>query len=402
MPPLPPAPLKGVPKVTAAPQPLAVAAALATAPAHPPAQIVPPLVMPPLPAIPPRNPWMTVRNPSAQMVQDQYVDRRLEELEAERKAGRKDALKVLETLLLQNPKYLKFKKIPSKELMRVYTAIERNLRTADLTINFQVSSWFGTENPYNTYAQMYQRAVVDGQMMVQANEVNPDAKMRVQVDNQVTFPSQWQGVQSPAGRGLSPGRQGVDRIMNQMDTGQAMPKPMAGPNPDLAYMAANKHFNPNAKQIFLGLNYGRRPHGSTTTYGNSYFVLKNGLKARCLYYPGDTFLQQGQSGHAGSLQVAYDNLGAILGRDSASISGSFRLHLSRQILESCLEGKILRDSASMNDVLEAHYFGELRFSEHVDYMVISPQGIYKGAWPGIVDNARKFAEKQGIKIYQTN
>ncbi len=54
-------------------------------------------------------------------------------------------------------------------------------------------------------------------------------------------------------------------------------------------------------------------------------------------------------------------------------------------------------------LIEAHHFGELKFREHADYMVISPEGLAdRSLWPTIVKNARKFAEKQGIRIYQTD
>ncbi len=391
LPQLPQTPLKGAPKVGApAPQQIAAPVVLAQAPPLPPPQLVIPPVMPPLPPTPPANPWSAARNPSANMVQQQYVDLRLEELEAERKPGRKQALDALARILLQQPRYLQHKKIPFKELMRVYTGIERNLQTADLTINFKAGAWFNTENPDDTYGQMYQRAMDGGRMLLQSTDLN-DAEDRAAIDNRVTFPSNWHGIQTPQQRGLSPARQGAERIMRQMNTGALSPSAL---KPG-AFEASNPNFNPHTKQIFMGLNYGRRPHGSATSYGKSYFVCNSSLKSRCLYYAGDTFLQKTSANHAGGLQVSFDNLGALLGKTENT-------YLMQPLLDSCFDGKILRSASADKELIEAHHFGELRFREHVDFMVISPQDVQPRMWPDVVENARKFASKHGIQLYQTN
>ena len=395
MPPLPPRPLTPAPKVGA---PID----LDYAPPHPPAILVMPPVMPPLPALPPTPPprpgWTAARNPSAQMVQQQYVQLRLEELAADRKPGMKASLARLNDILLREPKFHKYKKIPSKELLRIYEQIERNLQSADLTINFEVNAWFCDENDSDTYTQMYQRALVNGKMQLQSTGGN-DARDRAAVDSQVTFPSNWQGAQTAPRRGLAPTRQGPDRIMRQMDTGELKPSSEKRG----AWEAGNKYFNANTKQIFIGLNYGRRPHGSTTRWGHSYFVLKNSLKPGCFYYPGDTFDQKGTSNHAGNLQTPFDNLGAILGRSYATPTGeSPRGHLSDDIVEGCYRGKILADTGYMASLIEAHHFGELRFSEHVEYMVISSREGLESNWPIYAENARKFAKKHGFRLFRTN
>jgi hypothetical protein len=54
-------------------------------------------------------------------------------------------------------------------------------------------------------------------------------------------------------------------------------------------------------------------------------------------------------------------------------------------------------------LVEAHHFGELIFGEHVGYMVISPKGISSpDLWPRIVENAGKFAQRNKIKLFQTD
>jgi hypothetical protein len=396
MPPLPQTPLSGAPKVGApAPAPLAAPALLAPPPIVR-CFFVPPPNLPALPPAPPPKPtWMAVRNPSAHNVQQQYVDQRLEELEAERRPGMNQSLKVLNGLLTSQPRYAG-KKIPRKELERIYEALERNLQSAELTINFDAASFFGDENDSETYTQMYQQAVKNGRMELRSTQLN-NAQDRARVDDQVTFPANWQGVQTPQRRGLSPGRQGADRIMRQMDTGGLVPSAST----QFAYNASNKYFNPDTKQLFTALNFGRRPHGSLAYWGYSYFALKSELKPRCFYYPGDTFEQKDKPHCANALQVPYDNLGAILGKSDATSTGRYHRYLNSEIVKACVEGQILRDAGIATGSIEAHFFGELRFSEHVDYMVISPTQIMNRlAWPRLVENARKFAAKHGFKLYQ--
>ncbi len=389
----------------APPQPPA-AVALPYAPMKVSALPVPPPIMPPLPATPQQpaaTVWMTRSNPSDHLVQQQYLETRLEELEARRKIGREAALEVLKEMLQQKlPFNLKLNP-PFKELMRVYNAIERNLQSADLTINFMCETWFSNENPYDTYTQMYQRAV-EGQTMVLRDTAQNQADLRAMVDNAITFPKSWQGTQAPpVQRGLMPGRQSPDRIQRQMDTGAL--KSIQKPGEKLgAFLAGNKHFNPNTKQVFLALNYGRRRYGSAFNYGYSHFVAKASLKAKCLYYAQDTFGYAKKTAKgkrirvdAGAIQFSYDNLGALLYANGDP-------YLQEAIFDSCYKGRVLEDPISTvcsKYLVEAHHFGELNFREHVDYMVISPRGLSDLAlWPRIVENANTFCRRNGIKLYQ--
>lgn len=388
-------------RMPTAPPPVPPSVALPYAPMRVRAVPVMPPQMPPLPATP--GPvWLAKTNPSAHLVQQQFIETRLEELEANRKPGRQAALEVLEELLLA--KWPQHKKIRFKELMRVYSEIERNLQSADLTINFMCETWFTTPNNYDTYSQMYQRAV-EGQTMVLRDTDKNQADLRAMVDNAVTFPKSWQGAEAPAQRGLMPGRQSPDRIQRQMDTGNMIsvkqPGEMLG-----AFLAGNKHFNPNTKQVFLGLNYGRRQFGSAINYGYSHFVAKPALKTKCLYFAQDTFKYAKKTPKgkrirvdAAAIQFSHDNLGALL-------YGNGDAHLQEAIFESCYEGRILKDPLSTvcsSYLVEAHHFGEFNFRDHVDCMVISPQGLSDlSLWPQIVENANTFCKRNGVKLYQTS
>lgn len=384
---------------------------------------VPPPQMPPLPALPPKVPlggmprlpekpgtWQSARNPSTHLVQKQYVDTRLKELKASAGHSIAGALFVIEQMLLEKipePKRPRF--IPTNELQRVYKAIEQNLQSADLTINFGAASWFAKPNTYDTYTQMYERAMQSNQMVLMDTAQN-QADTRAGVDNNVTFPKAWQNAAAPV-RGLRPGLVHPSHIQKQMDTG-ALNDVRRKPKDLAAWMASNQHFNPHTKQVFWGLNYGRRPHGSATNYGSSYFVGKADLKARCLYYSKDTFHTGttpnpanvavpliNQNVDASTLQIPFSNLGAIIGQEGS--------HIRKAIFESCYEGQVLKDitvkSLNADYLLEAHHFGEVTFRQHVEYMVISQEGLTddeKDLWPTIVANATTFTKRNGIPLFR--
>jgi hypothetical protein len=415
LPPLParpgaPAPA-GVGKIGVRGVPLAAPAQLSMPPLPmPPVRVTPPVLPPARPgAAAPGNHWQRAAGPSAGMVQKQYVELRLKELVAEAGAAKAAALVQIEQLLLEKlPPAQQQQKIPAKELQRVYAAIERNLQAADLTINFDAVSWFREENTYDTYTQMYERAVQGGRMKLATNAFN-DPVDRARNDNRISFPTNWSNGQAPAthrgnlapGQNMRPGAQSGDRIRTQMDTGN-LNRTAPGAK---TFEASNAHFNPKTKQIFMGLNYGRRPHGSAVDYGASFFVMKGELKNTCFYYGGDTILQGGGSGNANTLQVPYTQLASIIGK---SQPGDFVLRPA--IFQSCYEGRRLPDPDGPHVkflLLEGHYFGELAFRKHVDHMILSPKlhieaGTYsQDLWATVVQNATTFAKRHGFKVYQT-
>jgi hypothetical protein len=406
-----PAPLIGARKLgMSAPQPLAAPAALMTAPkAPPPMRVVPPM-LPSLASAPYHQPWGGARGPTAALVQQQYVDTRVDEIARNAKPGKKAALAALEQLLLSKlDPGKRHRSIPRKELLRVYDEIERNLQSAELTINLNCVTWFETENTYDTYSQMYERSAQGDTTLLKGDAMN-DVQLRAAVDNRLGFPNDWQGGPAPAPHrgakgapGLSPGRQSPARIMAQMDTGTLVPVVKG------TFRPGNAHFNPRTKQIFLGLNYGRRPSGSAPNFGRSHLLVKDGIKTRCLYFGGDTFMHKVGKGHAGSHQVSYDNLGAILGHTYDEV-GDVLSMMREDVYRSCFEGQLLPDSDTLDTVyckyylLEAHHYGALNFREHVKALVISPRDLNGDLtkWPTIVENARKFTARHGIHLYQTN
>lgn len=230
-----------------------------------------------------------------------------------------------------------------------------------------------------------------------------DARIRAKVDNAVTFPHRWKK-QGPDIRGLSPDIQSGARIAAQMNTGDLVPV-----NPDdvsEGYLASNIRFNPKTKQVFAALNYGRREHGSTTFYGHSFLILKSHLKHQAQYYPLDTFLSY-EGGARADAQFPYQRLAAMIGAfDHNEWLAHSKSMLLEEIMQSCYHGRVRDDSAAMTDLVEAHIFSEVTFRDHVEALVLSPttaKAEYKAIpFSTIVANAKTFANKHGIKLYQVS
>lgn len=75
--------------------------------------------------------------------------------------------------------------------LKTYKEISDSLRAADLTINIEAASWLKQQNVYQSYAQMYQRAVGSGGEMILKDYKFQKADDRARVDDQVTLPEQW-------------------------------------------------------------------------------------------------------------------------------------------------------------------------------------------------------------------
>ncbi len=164
------------------------------------------------------------------------------------------------------------------QILKLVQRITWRLQQSDLTINFMAQTWFAQPNNDTTYTQMFERAVrdvpqADGTSRPEMRLVptpGNNAPMRDQADTNATF-------------GTSGARPAAARFM---DTG-GVRKPEGVTHEE--YVANNPLFNPKAKPIFAGLNYGRHPRGSTTTFGFSHLILRDEMKLNALYYMGDIF-----------------------------------------------------------------------------------------------------------------
>ena len=179
---------------------------------------------------------------------------------------------------------------------------------------------------------MYERAVrtvnvpgrpgIRGMRLNNADPKNPPPT-RVGADNRATF-----GKDMMSNDRFKPAFAGIGRVMN--------PGGLVAPTVDVdpgkpEVEASNPYFNPRSKQVFAALNYGRRPHGATVTYGHSYMVLNPKFKINAIYFAGDTFCNTSAGSGvnvSADDQVSYDLLGAIYAKATP--------HLRQDIYKSCL------------------------------------------------------------------
>jgi hypothetical protein len=330
--------------------------------------------------------WKKVDGPSAGLVQQHYVQARLDSLHRRNT----DLEAQISDRIRSHPKF-KGMKLGGDKWLAVYKRITEKLQSADLTINFSASSWFANENTYESYTQLYERSgrnASDGTGAAQllGNVQNP-AVYRANVDDKITFHNLVSAGKSSAPvRGLMPGRQGTDRIREQMEfrakpTERTVAVDPKDPSQDKKYAdSTNKHFNPKTKQVFAALNYGRRYRGSNIDYGTSHMVLSPKFKVNALYYGGDTFYHADASG-----QTAYHVLGALIAHVKSNLLDA--------IVESCYFGATLPDNKDPGLMVEGHLFNELTFKGNiVEIALDAPAGS------PLHQNAKKFAAKHGAKL----
>jgi hypothetical protein len=333
--------------------------------------------------------WLPAQ-PSAPVVQHHYVNARTHDINTQFADKYKTATMVeFEKDLASRLKGVSKSK-KSAYCADAYDHLTRVLQSRDLTINLKAASWFSKENPYESYAQMYERATAGGRMILDDSDALNPAEIRVAADDRVTFPTQWAGAQSPGQRGLAPGTQSPQAIMSRMMAGKKLvpiggntkgllnPVPKTG-GTTLGYESPNIRFNPKTKQVFAALNYGRRPHGSSTQYGMSYLILNKKFKVDALYYPEDTFYLPGTD-----FQVSYQTLGAIYLKAKPG--------MRQAIVGSCFDGIRLPDTADGQLLMEAHIFQEVRFADGVSELKLEPCN------PGIMRHAKIFCDKWGIQL----
>jgi hypothetical protein len=235
------------------------------------------------------------------------------------------------------------------KIEQALTILKQRLQSAELTINFEAWKWFKEPNDCASYQQIYERAVQtvnDNQARMGRTEIrlpNKD-KNRHDDDHRVM--------------GLDKLRQdprwaGVTRFM---DTG-GLNQHVSGEYNTLN----NKSFSAKTRPVFAGLNYGRRPHGSTPIFGRSQLVLSDKFKTNAIYYPVDTCVNemdgerklQADQSH----MVTYDLLPAVCPMAHSS--------MQEDLFKSCVMRHDLPDVSvllSNQFLLEAHLYEPLLFS----------------------------------------
>lgn len=285
---------------------------------------------------------------------------------------------------------LHVKKWDSPEMEQRYFLFTKQLQNAQLTINFKAKGWFENQAGFDEYKNMY-----DFGKTIKGNALNPVAP-RVMADNIATMPKRMEGgaadqAMNPGKMSLAPGHQ------RSADT------------KDNLFFSTNMQFNPKTKQIFAALNYGRRPHGSSTQYGESFFILSNDFKTNALYFAGDTFnclLPDGKggfgvnesSGLTARSQLSYDTIAALILYANQ--------WLRKEIIDCCLHAKTLSDTRNADDLVEAHLFHPVKMSGGVVAAWISGKDVSRmerqkdpTLWPKIKQNALAFGRRTGVRVH---
>ena len=274
-----------------------------------------------------------------------------------------------------------------------YHRIITRMQRCDLTINLNADSWFGEgDNRYKTYATTYTRNIKDvgGTKVLQHayradGSMFEDAMERMRADDAVTLPLEW----ADAPR-LSQRRK-LYKAMSALGGAQVMEVDIGDGKKGSAVQ--NKSFNRHTKQVFAALNYGKRRHGSNTTYGYSYFILDPKLKFDAVYFPMDTFNVEAKKAPTG-VQCTYNTMAAVI--------GDCTLAMAEDIWTSCFEGFHCPDDDSPKTLMEAHIFREVKLNKHVRELALSRRtsrgDMADDVWATVKHNARIWADRNDVRL----
>lgn len=357
------------------------------------------------------KPWLDASGPSAGLVQQHFVKQRMDAL------GRKlpDFDQKFKHLVYSHSKLrtyingesrlnwdMKGEVLPGDtSWLNIYININEKLKASELTINFDEKKWFSSPCNYDSYKQMYELRMLPGGFLPDSDpDMNP-LSARIPVDDFVTFPKEWSApALQPNHKGWKPGDKPLQREGFSPGTrGQRFVDKMGFGTPQIQNGYAktpNKQFMPETKQIFAGLNYARRPSGSSIAYGDSCLVLNPKYKANAIFFAGDTFsfgsdIYQTKIKISGSdFQIPYTALAHLL--VTANERGNSEL--VNAIIDSCL-GNVKGSDIKRGELLiEAHIFDELPFDKALSEVRIP----YKYLLQPIGLNAINFATKFGANI----
>ncbi|HEV2135329.1 MAG TPA: hypothetical protein VGR47_13930 [Terracidiphilus sp.] len=128
------------------------------------------------------TPWSAVQ-PSSKVVQHAFVNARVNEINRGTSSLRNETIQAFmndATLGSRLRGYSSSKKQAFCE--DAFDRLTRVLQSRDLTINFKAYKRFTNENPYETYAQMYERGLRNGKMILDDSDPDNPAEIRVGAD----------------------------------------------------------------------------------------------------------------------------------------------------------------------------------------------------------------------------
>src|SRR5262249_6304687 len=196
-------------------------------------------------------------------LQQEYVDKR------KRHINKRDDQKVNAVQAVIEGLHKKYNIIA--DWLTTYRKITRNLQASDLVINIEAASWFSKENNYATYAQMYERGITNGKMVLTDAAKGNEGRGRAQADDVDSLPEEW-GRAHPfsqrkrlwkamSATGMKASNVGSDKQGKKLVETDSQGKKVkdggvAGQQGAKSYITKNPTFNPYTKQVFAALNYG--------------------------------------------------------------------------------------------------------------------------------------------------
>ncbi len=228
------------------------------------------------------------------------------------------------------------------------------------------------------------RAAIDDKVSFLPDMLKVDVNQPMNPKHEITAPDMpSRGLSSDAFK---------KRLVDKMSPG-----PLVQPNPSKEeYVASNPNFDPTAKQVFAALNYGYRPHGSSTEYGYSYLVLSDSFKCDALYFAGDTFYST-SGGYKNSAEhaISFQCIFGLLTKAGPN--------MLRDMVRSCVNWGKCDDTKEPDLLLEVHIFDVVKMSGGVEKMCVSfldssGKPMSDADKEDVYVYAKHFADKHGIKL----
>ena len=285
----------------------------------------------------------------------------------------------------------------------LFGAIEQNVvqplqtlfNTSRLTINFDAKGWFEKQAGFPEYITMWDRLKTDASLNVKPDDKNP-AEVRAKADRWALYGQFGKADTQTAGMNLPH----VKKVGGQTS------------KPTWNYSATKPAASDS--QVFAALNYGRRMHGSNTTYGKSCFELDHGFKQEAIFFAMDTFTAV----YAGMGMPAKtkDQRSKLYQVSANSFGGAILLAIKSQCDENLSETNLnhskelaadlltaARIQTAKSDNAENHLFIEAHIFQKVDMTPACIAGIRVSkaeiaTVPTARANIQAFTQKTGIPI----
>lgn len=274
------------------------------------------------------------------------------------------------------------------------------LQDTPLTINFNALSWFKDQAGFDEYSTMWDRKQTDNSLNVNPDPKNP-AHVRAKADRWALYGQFDDGKVDAAAAGLK-----LAHVKQQGGVTAA---------PTWSHSRGSAGKTPKQvvadSQIFAALNYGRRPHGSNTAYGKSFFELSDDFKDGAVFFAMDTFTPVS----TGSGFKTKDQRSKLYQVTARTFAGSMLLAIKSQydgnpnqvnrqnsialtvdLLKAARTCACLPDNDQNHLLIEAHLFQKVKMRSDVVKRVNVSMTECGTDLDAVKDNLRQFKNRTSI------